>query len=466
MPDLDGLLKPDPRIRILRDGPPDPSGECVVYWMQRAQRGTENPALNHAIDLGNALKLPVLAVFGLTAAYPEANRRHYRFLVEGLLDTERDMKARGVSLVVRLGQPHEVAAQVAVEANAALIVGDENPVKVGQFWRKALVEAVKIPIRLVDADVVVPTSLFPKEEFAARTIRPKIHRVWDQYLQPMENPRALAKWGKARPRPQGETIDADSLMDKLKVAGLSELPNYLGGTAEANRRLQRFLTERLPSYATLRNEPTPYYTSELSAHLHFGHISPLTIALAVKAASEPQECIDSFLEELIVRRELAINFVARNPDYDRLQGCPAWALKTLAKHADDPRPVIYSAEQLDAGETGDPLWNAAQKEMVLTGRMHNYLRMYWGKKLLEWSPDPESAFELTLAMNNRYFMCGRNPNGYAGVAWAIGGKHDRPWVERPIFGMIRYMSYESTRKKFDSRGYIDRIKRIERGEKA
>ena len=159
-----------------------------------------------------------------------------------------------------------------------------------------------------------------------------------------------------------------------------------------------------------------------------------------------------YLEELIVRRELAINFVARNPNYDQLRAARPGASKTLAKHADDPRPVLYTAEQLEAGETGDPLWNAAQKEMVLTGRMHNYLRMYWGKKILEWTPDPETAFDLTLELNNRYFMDGRDPNGYAGVAWAIGGKHDRPWGERPIFGMVRFMSYESTRKKFDSNG--------------
>ena len=168
----------------------------------------------------------------------------------------------------------------------------------------------------------------------------------------------------------------------------------------------------------------------------------------------PREAVDSLLEELIVRRELAINFVARNPDYDRLSGCPEWALKTLAAHAGDRRPVLYTAAQLEAGETHDPLWNAAQKEMVLTGRMHNYLRMYWAKKILEWTPDAETAFQIALDLNDRYEMDGRDPNGYTGVAWAIGGKHDRPWPERPIFGTVRFMSYESTRKKFDSAGYI------------
>jgi deoxyribodipyrimidine photo-lyase len=255
VPDLATLLKPNPRIRELRPGEPDPEGRSVVYWMQRAQRGVDNLALNHAIKLGNALKLLVLAVFGLTPDYPDGQRRHYRFLVEGLVDTQRDMEGKGVPLVVRIGTPNDVAAQVATEAKAAIVVGDENPVKVGQIWRNALGTALKVPIRLVDADVVVPTSLFPKEEFAARTIRPKIHRVWDEYLKPMTNPKASIAW-EEESIPPGEVIDPDALMEKLKVGGVGEVAGYLGGTVEAIRRLKRFLKERLPVYATERNEPT------------------------------------------------------------------------------------------------------------------------------------------------------------------------------------------------------------------
>jgi deoxyribodipyrimidine photo-lyase len=463
VPDLDHLFAPDPRIRTLRTGEPDPDGRSVVYWMQRAQRGVDNPALDHAIEIGNALKLPVLAVFGLTADYPEAERRHYRFLVEGLPDSAKDLEKKGVPLVVRIGSPAGVAAEVARESRAAIVVGDENPVRVGGNWRESVANALTVPFRLVDADVVVPTSLFPKEEFAARTIRPKIHKIWDQYLKPLANPKAIIPW-EPKSIPQGEPIDPDALMDRLKVKGVGEVAGYPGGTSEAIRRLKRFIKERLPVYATERNEPTPYQTTELSAHLHFGQISPLTIALAVKDSDAPEECKASLLEELIVRRELAINFVARNPNYDRFEGCPDWGLKTLAKHADDVRPVVYSERQLEAGETGDPLWNASQKEMVLTGRMHNYLRMYWAKKILEWCPDPRSAFEIALRLNDRYEMDGRDPNGYTGVAWAIGGKHDRPWGERPIFGTIRFMSFESTRRKFDSAGYIRRVDRLERGQ--
>jgi deoxyribodipyrimidine photo-lyase len=375
------------------------------------------------------------------------------------VDASADLAARGVPLVIRLGSPDEVVLAFAEEVRASFVVGDENPVRVGQKWRQAVAGKLKVPFNLVDADVVVPTSLFLKEEFAARTLRPKIHRLWDEFLKPLPDLNAKVRW--TGPTPIGEHVDPDALTSRLKVGGISPVPGYRGGTREAMRRLRLFVAERLGRYATDRNEPTPYMTTELSAHLHYGNISPLTIALAVLKSDGPREAIDSLLEELIVRRELAINFVARNPEYDRLSGCPEWALKTLAAHAGDRRPVLYTAAQLEAGETHDPLWNAAQKEMVLTGRMHNYLRMYWAKKILEWTPDAETAFHIALDLNDRYEMDGRDPNGYTGVAWAIGGKHDRPWPERPIFGTVRFMSYESTRKKFDSAGYIAWVRDIE-----
>ena len=460
MLDLATLLGPSPRARTLRDGVPDPEGLCVLYWMQRAQRGRDNPALNLAIELGQALRKPVLAVFGLTAAYPSARRRHYRFLAEGLTDARDDLAARGVPLVVRLGPPGEVVPALAHEARAAIVVGDENPVRIGESWRGAVARELRVPFRLVDADVVVPSSLFPREEYAARTLRPKIARLLDEYLTPVPNPKTRVAW---RPEdvPKGEPIEPAALLARLKLSGAGEIPGYRGGTAEAGRRLKRFLADRLPRYATGRNEPTPYLTSELSAHLHFGQISPVTIALAARASGAERANIDVYLEELIVRRELAVNFVARNPEYDRLSGCPEWARATLAKHAGDPRPFLYPADALEAAATHDPLWNAAQREMVLTGRMHNYLRMYWAKKILEWSPDAETAFQVALDLNDRYEMDGRDPNGYAGVAWAIGGKHDRPWPERPIFGTVRFMSYESTRRKFDSAAYIRRVEELE-----
>ena len=459
---LDALWRDHPRVRVAIDGPPRTDGDCVIYWMQRAQRGTDNAALNLAVALGNALERPVVALFGLTAAYPVAQRRQYRFLVEGLVDAERDLASRGVPLIVRIGEPSEVVAQFADEVRPTAVIGDENPIRVARGWRDRLAGTIQVPLRFVDADVVVPTGHFVKEEYAARTIRPKILRLRDAYLKPLPTISARTRWPDGQ-IPKGEPIEPDGLLANLKVGGVPEVSGYRGGTAEAQLRLKRFIKERLPRYATERNEPTPYMTSELSAHLHFGHIGPLTIALAVMEADVPEVCRDVYLEELIVRRELAINFVARNDRYDELAGCPNWALATLAKHAGDPRPRTYTHAALEAGETHDPLWNAAQKEMTLTGRMHNYLRMYWAKKLLEWSPDAESAFGVAADLNDRYEMDGRDPNGYAGIAWAIGGKHDRPWPERPIFGTVRFMSYESTRRKFDSDAYIARIRSLEQG---
>ncbi len=455
---IERLLAPHPRLRALRPGHPDPEGRCILYWMQRAQRGVDNGALNLAIALGNALKLPVVAAFGLTAGYPNANRRHYAFLLDGMPDCAHDLDRRGVRFVIRIGSPDDVIPALAEEIRAAAVIGDENPVRVGQNWRNRATSRLRVPFYLVDADVVVPTSHFPSLEYAARTIRPKIHRLLPEYLKPLPNPDARIPWNS--PPIPGEPVEPASLLEKLKVGGIPEVADYPGGTREAMQRLRRFLDQRLPGYATERNEPTPYRTSELSAHLHFGQISPMTIALAVSESGAPAEDIAAYLEELIVRRELAINFVAREPAYDQLAGCPDWARRTLAEHADDPRPVVYSARQLEEAETHDPLWNAAQREMVHTGRMHNYLRMYWAKKILEWSPDAESAFNVTLELNDRYEVDGRDPNGYTGVAWAIGGRHDRPWPERPIFGTVRFMSYESTRKKFDSAAYINRVRSI------
>jgi deoxyribodipyrimidine photo-lyase len=429
--------------------------------MQRAQRGVDNPALNMAIAVGNVLGLPVLAAFGLTADYPSAQQRHYRFLVDGLLDAKADLERRGVLLTVRLGSPDEVVAAIADEVLPALVVGDENPVRIGGQWRAAVARRLQVPFYLVDADVVVPSSLFPREEYAARTIRPKTHRLWDHYLKPLPAPLARVMWtGNV---PCGEPLEPDALLGKLKVQGARAVADYKGGTNEAMRRLRVFVRDRLPLYAARRNHPTPYVTSELSAHLHFGHISPLTIALEVMASGAPRDCIVVYLEELIVRRELAINFVARNPSYDSLAGCPEWARRTLAKHAVDPRPWTYSVRQFEQGETHDPLWNAAQKEMVYTGRMHNYMRMYWAKKILEWTPDAETAYAIALDLNDRYEMDGRDPNGYAGVAWAIGGKHDRPWPERPIFGTIRTMSHDGARRKLDADSYIARAQALEMG---
>jgi deoxyribodipyrimidine photo-lyase len=258
-------------------------------------------------------------------------------------------------------------------------------------------------------------------------------------------------------------------MERVRVYNSKGVPTRQGrglfaaAVMEASRRLKEFLRSRLGGYATRRNKPDLDGTSQLSPYLHFGHMGPHTIALAVQDAGAPLQDRAAFLEELIVRRELAVNFVRYNSNYENFDSCEAWADVTLRKHAPDKRRFVYTARDLENAETHDPLWNAAQKQMVLTGWMHGYLRMYWAKKILEWSPSPGVAYDTAVQLNDRYELDGRDPNGYAGIAWAVAGKHDRAWgPERSVYGKIRYMSYESTSRKFNSKAYVERISALER----
>jgi deoxyribodipyrimidine photo-lyase len=231
-------------------------------------------------------------------------------------------------------------------------------------------------------------------------------------------------------------------------------PGLRGGLVAARRRLHDFVGHTLNDYAGARNHPEEDGTSRLSPYLHFGQIGAREVARAVAGAEAPAESKEAFLEQLIVRRELAVNFIRHNGAYDRLDGCEAWARRTLRQHQFDERPHHYTANEFESAVTHDPLWNAAQLQMVTTGWMHGYVRMYWAKKILEWSSSPEEAFATAVELNDRYELDGRDPNGYTNIAWAIGGKHDRPWPVRPVYGTIRSMSYASTSRKFDSARYI------------
>lgn len=450
-------LSSHPHVTIRRAGQPDGDGRCVVYWMQRAQRGLDNPALDIAIAAANELRQPLAVFFGLHPGYPHGNLRHYTFLTDGLKETAEQIEARGAAFIFRPYPRHNLI-QFCDEVKASLVIGDENPLREPAGWRQSAATKLRVPFWTVDADVIVPTKFFPKEEYAARTLRPKLHKLLPAFLQPLANPQAEIRWPEAQ-RPVSEPIDPAQALARLPLDRSTQpVRNFIGGTSDGLRRLQRFIRERLTSYDTDRNLPPLDGTSELSAHLHFGHISPLTIALAVKEAGVTQTAKDVYLEELIVRRELAINFVARNQHYDSLPCAEPWALKTLAEERRTEREYIYSETQLEQAATHDELWNAAQMEMVVTGRMHNYMRMYWAKKILEWTATPEEAFAIAVRLNDRYEMDGRDPNGYAGVAWAIAGKHDRPWgPKRPVFGLIRYMNAAGCARKFDVKAYISKV---------
>jgi deoxyribodipyrimidine photo-lyase len=279
-----------------------------------------------------------------------------------------------------------------------------------------------------------------------------------EFLQPVGTTRAKVEWVPPRGLKSLEP-DTDITEGWKLDRSVSPVSSTIGGTDQALKRLKSFIRDGLANYPIDRNKPERDGTSRLSAYLHFGHIGPHTVALAIQKADAPKAAKEAYLEQLIVRRELAINFVRFNPDYDNFESGTPWAHKSLAEHADDPRK-IYSERQLEDAQTHDPLWNAAQMQMVKTGFMHNYMRMYWAKKILEWSKTPARAFQMAVYLNDKYELDGRDPNGYAGIAWAIVGKHDRPWFERPVFGKIRYMSFNSTSKKFDSKRYIAKMEEL------
>jgi len=454
-------LAHNPRVSVRRQGRPDPEGKCVVYWMQRAQRAVDNPALDAAIEAANALGKPVVVFFGLVPFYPNANLRHYIFLAQGIPDLAQRLRRRGAGFVLRRYPAHQLA-RFCEEVRPSLVIGDENPLREPERWRQIAADRLRVPLWTVDADVIVPSKLLEKEQYAARTIRPRLRAFLDKFLVPLANPNAEVLW--RQPEDMESLSSNCNLLEGLPInRSVHPVSTFRGGSDEALRVLSRFVRERLKGYATQRNRPELEGTSQLSPYLHFGHIGPHTVMLAVKNADAPPEDRDAFLEELIVRRELATNFVRFNPRYDRLESCEPWALRTLRNHRQDQREHIYAERQLEGAETHDPLWNAAQKQMVQGGWMHGYLRMYWGKKILEWTRSPEEAYEIAVRLNDRYELDGRDPNGYAGVAWAVGGKHDRAWgPERPVYGKVRYMSYQSALRKFDSKLYMRSVEALVR----
>ena len=457
---LDSL---DPRITVRKAGPPDPEGKCVVYWMQRAQRAVDNPALDIAVRLGNELGQPVVTFFAPIPFYPHANLRHYRFLASGIPDIEAELLRRNVGFVLRAYPDHSLI-KFCEQVGAAMVIGDENPLCEAEHWRVRAAELLKVPFWTVDADVIVPSRLMGREHYAARTIRPRIQELLPRFLVARKVLKANTQWKKPRAL-QSLSSQLDFTAAWPLDRSVSPVDSWRGGTATALRILADFIQHGLQNYPKDRNHPELSGTSRLSPYLHFGHISPLTIALAVQKAAAPAAAKQAFLEQLIIRRELAVNFVRYNRFYDSFECLEPWADRSLAQHSGDRRLIVYSDRQLEQAETHDPLWNAAQKQMVLTGWMHNYMRMYWAKKILEWSPSVSAAYQRAVWLNDRYQLDGRDPNGYAGIAWAIVGKHDRPWFNWPVFGQIRYMSYASTSKKFDSRQYVENVKQLEVGRK-
>ncbi|HYM02906.1 MAG TPA: deoxyribodipyrimidine photo-lyase [Stellaceae bacterium] len=413
--------------------------------MQQSQRAIGNPALDVAIAEANVRALPVVVAFGLTESYPDATARAYAFMLEGLSEIARALARRGAAFVIRRGAPDVVA--LALAAEAALVVCDRGYLRHQRAWRDTVV--VRAPCRVieVEGDLVVPVAqASPKHEIAARTLRPRLQRLWDEYLDEVPEAPILHSAGGLDLIGDVDLGDIELVLRGLPIdRTVAPVRRFRGGYAAARQRLERFLERGLASYGEKRATVDPVDVSGLSPYLHFGQISPVEIARAARDHRASAAGHAAFLDELIVRRELAVNHVYYDERYDGYDAVPDWARKSLDKHRSDRRPFLYSAEQLAAGETHDRWWNAAMREMRLTGYMHNRLRMYWGKKILEWSRSPEDAFAVAVQLNNRYFLDGRDANSYANVAWLLG-LHDRPWAERPIFGTVRYMNENSLRK--------------------
>ena len=421
--------------------------------MSRDQRVEDNWALLHAQEQAIQRRVSLVVVFCLVPGFVHAGRRQYEFMLTGLRQVESKCAQLSIPFALLHGDPAQEVPAFVSALGASLLVADFDPFRIKQSWRAAVAERIGISFAEVDAHNIVPCrTVSDKQEYAARTIRPKIHRLLHEFLEPFPLPQPHP-YPLSQATPEPDWSRAQATANAAGSAPPVDWPHP--GASAAQETLAHFIRKRLPRYAQARNDPNADGCSGLSPYLHFGHISAQRVALeTVGAQGAGRENKDAFLEELIVRRELSDNFCLHNPDHDRYRGIPPWGRKTLEKHSHDPRPFLYSLDEFEWARTHSPLWNAAQTELVRRGKMHGYMRMFWAKKILEWSESPSQAVEIALYLNDRYELDGRDPNGCVGVLWSIGGLHDRPWGERPVFGTIRSMTESGCRRKFDTGKYI------------
>ena len=444
------LAKIDPaRTKVLRKGAF--SGESVLYWMSRDKRVDDNWALLAAQSVALNNKVPLIVCFQYLGHFPEANIRQYGFQLKGLLELKNKLESLNIEFILSQGRASEVIPRIIDEKVVGTIITDYSPLKVYKKRVSKVLNRTKIPFYQIDAHNIVPVwKASPKKEYAAYTIRKKIHDNLDQFLTDYPS---LIKHPYGNIRKDG--ILYDNIVKGLKIDfSVQEVDWLVPGEIAAKNKLD-LLHDSLAGYDERRNDPTKDALSNLSPYFHFGHISPQRVALDIKNSSLPEQDKNSFLEEMIVRRELSDNFCEYEPNYDYFEGFHDWAKKTLNEHRNDEREYLYPKEQFEHADTHDPLWNAAQNQMMNKGKMHGYMRMYWAKKILEWSPNPEEAMQVAIDLNDKYELDGRDPNGYAGIAWSIGGIHDRAWFERPVYGKIRYMNYNGCKSKFNVKRYIE-----------
>ncbi len=430
----------------------------VLYWMSRDQRVEYNWALLFAQELAIERREPMAVVFCLVPEFLGATIRHYGFMIKGLIEVEKRLKEKDIAFYLLRGLPEDRIPGFIRQYGISSIVTDFDPLRIKRKWQDAVSKKTDISYYLVDAHNIVPCwTASDKQEFSAHTIRGKIRRLLPRYLNKFpELKRHPVRW-----RDRVDRIDWATVLKSLKVnRDVPEIRWLEPGERGARENLKKFLETKIHRYDKERNNPIKDGQSNLSPYLHFGQISAQYVALEAKKNSANKGSKEAFLDELVVRRELSDNFCYYNKRYDSVEGFHKWAKDTLKQHARDKREYLYRLDRFEYGKTHDDLWNAAQLEMVIRGKMHGYMRMYWGKKILEWTKDPEDALRVAIYLNDKYELDGRDPNGYVGVAWSIGGVHDRPWPSHQVFGKIRYMSYNGCKSKFDVESYIRKNKNI------
>lgn len=435
------------RIKYLQKNE-NKNGEYIIYWMQECQRTKYNFSLNLAISLSKKYKLPIYVVFNYFGNFPEASKRHYDFMLQGLKDVKDNLKDKGIKFIFLEGDILENIYKIS--KNAYYIIWDKSYLKYQRDIKNKLVSLLKKDIIEVENNVLIPVEKVSlKEEYSASTLRHKYDKLRSNFSVFF---------------PKEEYIPIKYINIELENSDCSEkyIPKlkkkldgeFIGGENEAFQRLKYFIENNLKFYSS--KGPDNEKSSKLSPYLHFGQISPLEILYEVEKIEGFLEEKKLFLEEVIIRRELSINFVYYNKNYDKWSGITyKWAYKTLEDHLKDKREYIYNKKEFEECETHDIYWNACQNQMKLTGFMDSYMRMYWCKKILEWSETPEKAYEIAISLNNKYLYDGRDPNSYAGVAWCFG-KHDRPWKEREIFGKVRYMNSSGLKRKFMIEKYVEK----------
>ncbi len=439
------------RARPLNSAPVRPTGDYVLYWCQMNRRVDANQALDYAVELANQLHLPVQFYEGLTYSYPYASDRFHRFILEGVPETAQRLASLGIGYTFYLrrrpSDPNDVLYRLA--ARAAAVVTDDYPTFLAARHNASVVPKLDVACYAVDASCIVPMACFEKREYAAYTIRPKIHKLLPSYLWP---PPPVKVTRRFPPRPSEfhtpvTTTNIAALIASCDIDHtVPPSVSIPGGRLAAQKQLAHFLQHGLARYAAESNQPSAHATSGLSPYLHFGHISALEVALAAKSSPE-------FLEQLIVRRELAFNCARFTPRLDSLHVLPGWARETMRRHRRDRRHPVYTTEQFERAATHDALWNATQQELLTRGVIHGYYRMYWGKKIVEWSSTYSGALRTMIYLHDRYALDGRDPNAYTNILWCFG-LHDRPWPERPIFGTIRSMTLAGMRRKTNVDAYI------------